>query len=173
MTRIFILKDDKTDHNGVVMEGIEGSSFSGRPMAYIGAPVMCHTCNTQGVGWNSAHADGNGETGRSRRRPVSVPLSTPAEARGIANHGNAFRLKRLAVVMLGPRAVPLQPRPKLNPPIPCPPITRIVRCNWLVTTHTRRRHLLRRDPLVDESTEEESKRYSEADEHKQFAQLTS
>ncbi|MEX3984938.1 PAAR domain-containing protein [Paraburkholderia sp. EG287A] len=49
MTRKFILKDDKTDHNGVVMEGIEGSSFSGRPMTYIGAPVMCHTCNTQGV----------------------------------------------------------------------------------------------------------------------------
>jgi uncharacterized Zn-binding protein involved in type VI secretion len=49
MARKFILKDDKTDHNGVVMDGINGSSFHGRPMAYIGAPVQCHTCNTQGT----------------------------------------------------------------------------------------------------------------------------
>ncbi|CAM2145319.1 MULTISPECIES: PAAR domain-containing protein [Paraburkholderia] len=49
MTRKFILKDDKTDHNGVVMDGIEGSSYHGRPLAYIGAPVMCQTCSKQGV----------------------------------------------------------------------------------------------------------------------------
>ena len=49
MSRKFILKDDKTDRNGVVLDGIAGSSFHGRPMAYLGAPVMCHTCETQGV----------------------------------------------------------------------------------------------------------------------------
>lgn len=49
MTRKFILKDDATDHRGVVLDGIAGSSFDGHPMAYLGAPAMCHTCNEQGV----------------------------------------------------------------------------------------------------------------------------
>ncbi|MCI0147515.1 PAAR domain-containing protein [Paraburkholderia sediminicola] len=49
MSRRFILKDDKTDHNGVVLDGIVGSSFGGRPLAYLGAPVLCHTCNTEGI----------------------------------------------------------------------------------------------------------------------------
>ncbi|AFT84164.1 PAAR domain-containing protein [Paraburkholderia phenoliruptrix] len=49
MDRRFILKDDKTTHNGVVLDGIVGSSFDGRPLAYLGAPVSCHTCNTQGI----------------------------------------------------------------------------------------------------------------------------
>ena len=49
MSRRFILKDDKTTHNGVVLDGIVGSSFDGRPLAYLGAPVSCHTCNMQGV----------------------------------------------------------------------------------------------------------------------------
>ena len=39
MDRRFILKDDKTTHNGVVLDGIVGSSFDGRPLAYLGAPV--------------------------------------------------------------------------------------------------------------------------------------
>ena len=43
MTRKFILKDDKTDHNGVVMDDIEGSSLSGRPMdLYRGAGDVPH-----------------------------------------------------------------------------------------------------------------------------------
>ena len=49
MSRRFILKDDKTNHNGVVLDGIVGSSFDGRPLAYLGAPVLCHTCNTEGI----------------------------------------------------------------------------------------------------------------------------
>ena len=49
MDRRFILKDDKSTHNGVVLDGIVGSSFDGRPLAYLGAPVSCHTCNTQGI----------------------------------------------------------------------------------------------------------------------------
>ncbi|WP_118181968.1 PAAR domain-containing protein [Paraburkholderia phosphatilytica] len=49
MSRRFILKDDKTDHDGVVLDGISGSSFGGRPLAYLGAPVQCHTCHTEGT----------------------------------------------------------------------------------------------------------------------------
>ena len=49
MSRRFILKDDKTTLNGVVLDGIVGSSFDGRPLAYLGAPVLCHTCNTEGI----------------------------------------------------------------------------------------------------------------------------
>jgi len=49
MARRFILKDDKTDKDGVVLDGIAGSSFDGRPLAYLGGPVLCHSCNTEGV----------------------------------------------------------------------------------------------------------------------------
>lgn len=49
MNRRFILKGDKTDRNGVVLDGIAESAFFSRPLAYIGAAVFCHTCNTQGV----------------------------------------------------------------------------------------------------------------------------
>jgi len=37
------------DHDGVVLDGIAGSSFDGRPLAYLGAPVQCHRCNTEGT----------------------------------------------------------------------------------------------------------------------------
>jgi len=36
MSRRFILKGDNTDSNGVVLDGIAGSSFDGRPLAYVG-----------------------------------------------------------------------------------------------------------------------------------------
>ncbi|MFL9987981.1 PAAR domain-containing protein [Paraburkholderia sediminicola] len=49
MSRRFILKDDKTDRNGVVLDGIIGSSFDGRPLAYLGASVFCHTCSTEAL----------------------------------------------------------------------------------------------------------------------------
>ncbi|MFM0258052.1 PAAR domain-containing protein [Paraburkholderia sediminicola] len=49
MARRIILKGDKTDRNGEVLEGVATSMFEGRPIAYHGAPVFCHTCNTQGV----------------------------------------------------------------------------------------------------------------------------
>ena len=40
MSRRFILKGDNTDSNGVVLDGIADSSFDGRPLAYVGAPVF-------------------------------------------------------------------------------------------------------------------------------------
>ncbi|WP_233832538.1 PAAR domain-containing protein [Paraburkholderia sp. ZP32-5] len=49
MSRRFILKDDKTDHGGVVLDGIAGSSFAGPPLAYLGAPVQCPACNSMGI----------------------------------------------------------------------------------------------------------------------------
>jgi len=49
MGRRFILQGDKTDRNGVVMDGIGGSSLDGRLMAYIGGTVKCPTCNEDGV----------------------------------------------------------------------------------------------------------------------------
>jgi uncharacterized Zn-binding protein involved in type VI secretion len=49
MSRRFILKGDKTDHDGVIEQGIEGSLFQGRQMAFIGATVHCPRCNTTGV----------------------------------------------------------------------------------------------------------------------------
>jgi uncharacterized Zn-binding protein involved in type VI secretion len=49
MSRKFILKGDVTDHGGVVLDGIAHSSFDGRELAYLGAPVFCAACNTQGV----------------------------------------------------------------------------------------------------------------------------
>ena len=41
MSRKFILKGDTTDHGGVVLDGIANSSFDGRELAYLGAPVFC------------------------------------------------------------------------------------------------------------------------------------
>ncbi|WP_118181975.1 PAAR domain-containing protein [Paraburkholderia phosphatilytica] len=49
MSRRFILKGDRTDNDGVVEEGIDGSSFQGRPMAFIGAKVHCPRCSSDGV----------------------------------------------------------------------------------------------------------------------------
>lgn len=44
-----ILKGDATDHGGVVLDGIANSSFDGRELAYLGAPVFCAACKTEGV----------------------------------------------------------------------------------------------------------------------------
>ncbi|EDT42216.1 hypothetical protein BamMEX5DRAFT_2021 [Burkholderia ambifaria MEX-5] len=49
MSRKFILKGDTTDHGGVVLDGIANSSFDGRELAYLGSPVFCAACKTQGV----------------------------------------------------------------------------------------------------------------------------
>ncbi|MBW0445998.1 PAAR domain-containing protein [bacterium M00.F.Ca.ET.228.01.1.1] len=49
MARRFILQGDSTDHNGTVLDGIPGSALDGRPMAYIGGLVKCHTCQKDGV----------------------------------------------------------------------------------------------------------------------------
>lgn len=49
MTRRIILRGDRTDRNGEVLEGIPSSTFGGRPVAFHGAKVLCHTCNSEGV----------------------------------------------------------------------------------------------------------------------------
>lgn len=49
MKRRFIRKGDTTDRNGVVTDGIAQSMFQGEPLAYLGAPVQCPACGTQGV----------------------------------------------------------------------------------------------------------------------------
>lgn len=49
MSRRFIRKGDKTDRNGVVVAGIDGSLFQGQPLAYLGAHVQCPACATEGV----------------------------------------------------------------------------------------------------------------------------
>ncbi len=49
MSRRFIRKGDKTDRDGVVTEGIGNSSLQGQPLAYLGAPVQCPACGTEGV----------------------------------------------------------------------------------------------------------------------------
>ncbi|WP_261546154.1 PAAR domain-containing protein [Burkholderia multivorans] len=49
MNRRFILRGDKTDRNGVVVDGIANTSFQGQPVAYLGAAVQCPACATTGV----------------------------------------------------------------------------------------------------------------------------
>ena len=49
VSRRFIRQGDKTDRNGVVKDGIASSSFQGRPLAYLGAPVQCPACGAEGV----------------------------------------------------------------------------------------------------------------------------
>ncbi|WP_347557023.1 PAAR domain-containing protein [Robbsia sp. KACC 23696] len=49
MGRKFIRKNDKTDCNGIVLDGVGESSFTGQPLSYIGAPVSCPACHSQGV----------------------------------------------------------------------------------------------------------------------------
>ncbi|CAN7620381.1 PAAR domain-containing protein [Trinickia sp. LjRoot230] len=49
MNRRFIRKGDKTNHNGVVIDGIAGTSFQGQPFAYLGGSVQCPACGTKGV----------------------------------------------------------------------------------------------------------------------------
>lgn len=45
MGRRFIVQGDTTDRNGIVMDGISGSSLEGKPLAYIGGIVKCHSCD--------------------------------------------------------------------------------------------------------------------------------
>ncbi|QBR00092.1 PAAR domain-containing protein [Paraburkholderia pallida] len=49
MSRRFIRKGDKTDRDGVVVEGIGDASFQGQPLAFLGASVQCPACGTTGV----------------------------------------------------------------------------------------------------------------------------
>jgi uncharacterized Zn-binding protein involved in type VI secretion len=49
MSRRFIRKGDKTDRDGIVTDGIGNSSLQGQPLAYLGAPVQCPVCGTEGV----------------------------------------------------------------------------------------------------------------------------
>jgi uncharacterized Zn-binding protein involved in type VI secretion len=49
MSRHFIRKGDKTDCNGVVVDGVDGSLFQGRPIAYLGAAVQCPACGSEGI----------------------------------------------------------------------------------------------------------------------------
>lgn len=49
MGRSFIVQGDTTDRNGIVMDGISGSSLDGKPLAYIGGVVKCHSCDKEGV----------------------------------------------------------------------------------------------------------------------------
>lgn len=49
MKRRFIRKGDTTDRDGVVTDGLAQSMLQGEPLAYLGAPVHCPACGTQGV----------------------------------------------------------------------------------------------------------------------------
>jgi uncharacterized Zn-binding protein involved in type VI secretion len=49
VSRRFVRKGDKTDRNGVVMDGVGNSSFQGQPLAYLGATVQCPACGAAGV----------------------------------------------------------------------------------------------------------------------------
>ncbi|QBR00090.1 PAAR domain-containing protein [Paraburkholderia pallida] len=49
MSRRLIRKGDKTDRDGVVAEGLDGTSFQGQSLAYLGAAVQCPACGTSGV----------------------------------------------------------------------------------------------------------------------------
>lgn len=49
MSRRFIRKGDKTDRNGVVTDGIGNAPLQGQPLAYLGAPVQCPACGTEGA----------------------------------------------------------------------------------------------------------------------------
>jgi uncharacterized Zn-binding protein involved in type VI secretion len=49
MSRKFILKGDKTTSNGTVIDGVDGSTFDGRPVSYLGASVSCPACGATGV----------------------------------------------------------------------------------------------------------------------------
>lgn len=42
MSRRFIRQGDKTDRNGVVVDGIAGTSLQGQPFAYLGACSVPH-----------------------------------------------------------------------------------------------------------------------------------
>ena len=48
MSRRLFLNDDKTDCNGPVLDGVADSSFDGRPLANLVAPVSCNTCSAEG-----------------------------------------------------------------------------------------------------------------------------
>ncbi|KWF18680.1 PAAR domain-containing protein [Burkholderia pseudomultivorans] len=49
MSRRFIRHGDKTDRNGVVVDGIAGTLFQAQPFAYPGAAVQCPACGTMGI----------------------------------------------------------------------------------------------------------------------------
>jgi hypothetical protein len=96
MSRRFVLKGDKTEHDGVVLDGIAGSSLDGRPLAYLGAPVFCYTVQhgrRHPRRWLASHDGDNGQAGRSGKRPVSVQMRPTAEAGRVPNRGDCIRLK--------------------------------------------------------------------------------
>lgn len=68
MTRRFIRKEDKTDRDGIVTDGIENSSLQGQPLAYLGAPVQCPACGTEGV----IISDGSPRTMTVMRKQVAL-----------------------------------------------------------------------------------------------------
>jgi uncharacterized Zn-binding protein involved in type VI secretion len=46
--RAHIYEGDRTTANGIVADGIDGTGYHDRRMAYIGAPVTCPACATTG-----------------------------------------------------------------------------------------------------------------------------
>lgn len=90
MSRRFIVKGDNTDSNGVVLDGIAGSSFDGRPLAYVGAPVFCNTCSAEGVIIGDGSPRSTGVMGRQvalendlcRCKCVPLPKLVPSKATG-------------------------------------------------------------------------------------------
>ncbi|WP_174997379.1 PAAR domain-containing protein [Burkholderia lata] len=49
MSRTFMLKVDTTDHGVVVLDGLANSSFDGRELACLGAPLFCAACKSPAV----------------------------------------------------------------------------------------------------------------------------
>jgi uncharacterized Zn-binding protein involved in type VI secretion len=47
--RAHIYEGDHTTARGIVTDGIDGTGYNGRRMAYIGAPVNCPECRTLGT----------------------------------------------------------------------------------------------------------------------------
>ncbi|MBB3257603.1 putative Zn-binding protein involved in type VI secretion [Paraburkholderia bannensis] len=47
--RAHIYEGDHTTAQGIVADGIDGTGYNGRRMAYIGAPVRCPSCGTTGA----------------------------------------------------------------------------------------------------------------------------
>ena len=68
MTRRFIRQGDKTDHDGVVIDGIENSSLQGQPLSYLGARVQCPACGAEGV----IVSDGSARTMTVRGKQIAL-----------------------------------------------------------------------------------------------------
>jgi hypothetical protein len=68
MTRRFIRQGDKTDHDGVVIDGIENSSLQGQPLSYVSLITRVP------ASWSVSHSTVRPQSSNWKKAASSYPI---------------------------------------------------------------------------------------------------